>query len=116
QQLPTTTIDPLPLHDALPISPRDAARHDRDRPVRSRFRTAAADSGGERGEGRSARSGPGTARGDRLGEHPRGTPPLTRALEWGLIPAVPVPFRGRELADDALQAYASWMAEHQVAG
>src|SRR5207245_373756 len=81
-----------------------------------RYRTAAADSGGERGEGRSARSGPGTARGDRFGEHPRGTPPLTSALEWGLIPAVPVPFRGRELADDALQAYASWMADHQVAG
>jgi 4-hydroxy-tetrahydrodipicolinate synthase len=38
------------------------------------------------------------------------------ALEWGLIPAVPVPFRGRELADDALQAYAAWMAGHQVAG
>jgi 4-hydroxy-tetrahydrodipicolinate synthase len=29
---------------------------------------------------------------------------------------VPVPFRGRELADDALQAYAVWMAGHQIAG
>ncbi|HYL22633.1 MAG TPA: dihydrodipicolinate synthase family protein [Gemmatimonadales bacterium] len=46
-----------------------------------------------------------------------GTPPQLRyRLEWGLIPAVPVPFRGRELAKDALQAYANWMAEHQVAG
>lgn len=49
--------------------------------------------------------------------------PLRRAngttaqrLEWGLIPALPVPFRGREIADDALQAYADWMAGHQVAG
>jgi 4-hydroxy-tetrahydrodipicolinate synthase len=33
-----------------------------------------------------------------------------------VVPAVPVPFRGRELADDAQQAYATWMAEHQVAG
>lgn len=41
---------------------------------------------------------------------------LTAALEWGLIPAVPVPFRGRELALDALQAYATWMSGQQVAG
>ena len=33
-----------------------------------------------------------------------------------MIPAVPVPFRGRELADDAQQGYATWMAGHQVAG
>jgi 4-hydroxy-tetrahydrodipicolinate synthase len=33
-----------------------------------------------------------------------------------LIPAVPVPFRGDRLAEDALQAYASWMAGHQVVG
>ena len=44
------------------------------------------------------------------------SPQLRHRLEWGLIPAVPVPFRGRELAGDALQAYAAWMAEHQVAG
>jgi len=37
-------------------------------------------------------------------------------LEWGLIPAVPVPFRGRELAEDAQRAYAAWVAQHQVAG
>ena len=37
-------------------------------------------------------------------------------MEWGLIPAVPVPFRGRELAEDAQRAYTAWMAEHQVAG
>ena len=41
---------------------------------------------------------------------------LRSRLEWGLIPAVPVPFRGRELAQDALEAYARWMANHQVAG
>ncbi|HMH82871.1 MAG TPA: dihydrodipicolinate synthase family protein [Gemmatimonadales bacterium] len=41
---------------------------------------------------------------------------LVAALEWGVIPAVPVPFRGAQLADDALQAYAAWMAGHQVAG
>jgi len=46
---------------------------------------------------------------------PRGGPAVPR-FEWGLIPAVPVPFRGREIADDALQAYAGWMAGHQVAG
>jgi len=39
-----------------------------------------------------------------------------RHLGRGLIPAVPVPFRGRELAEDAQRAYAAWMAEHQVAG
>jgi 4-hydroxy-tetrahydrodipicolinate synthase len=33
-----------------------------------------------------------------------------------LIPAVPVPFRGDRLAEDALAAYARWMAGQQVAG
>ena len=33
-----------------------------------------------------------------------------------LIPAVPVPFRGATLADDALQAYARWMANQPIAG
>jgi len=37
-------------------------------------------------------------------------------LEWGLVPAVPVPFRGRALAEDAQRAYAQWMAEQPVAG
>jgi len=37
-------------------------------------------------------------------------------LEWGLIPAVPVPFRGLELADDALRGYARWMAGQPIAG
>jgi 4-hydroxy-tetrahydrodipicolinate synthase len=37
-------------------------------------------------------------------------------LEWGLIPAVPVPFRGNELAAAAQRAYAGWMAAHPVAG
>jgi len=33
-----------------------------------------------------------------------------------VIPAVPVPFRGDTVAEDALQAYTSWMAAHQVVG
>jgi 4-hydroxy-tetrahydrodipicolinate synthase len=37
-------------------------------------------------------------------------------IEWGLIPAVPVPFRGNELAAAAQRAYAGWMAAHPVAG
>jgi 4-hydroxy-tetrahydrodipicolinate synthase len=37
-------------------------------------------------------------------------------MEWGLIPAVPVPFRGNELAAAAQRAYAGWMAAHPVAG
>lgn len=42
---------------------------------------------------------------------------LVRArLERGLVPAVPVPFRGRALDGDALAAYARWMGEQSVAG
>lgn len=37
-------------------------------------------------------------------------------LEWGLVPAVPVPFRGTEIAADAQRAFADWMAGQQVAG
>lgn len=37
-------------------------------------------------------------------------------LEWGLVPAVPVPFRGTTLAEDAQAAYARWMAAQPVAG
>lgn len=37
-------------------------------------------------------------------------------LHGQLIPAVPVPFRGTTLADDALQSYATWMASQPVAG
>lgn len=37
-------------------------------------------------------------------------------LEWSVVPAVPVPFRGTGLAADAQRAYASWMAGQQVAG
>jgi len=44
------------------------------------------------------------------------TPSLTARLEWGLVPAVPVPFRGREIADDAQRAYARWMAGQEIAG
>jgi 4-hydroxy-tetrahydrodipicolinate synthase len=37
-------------------------------------------------------------------------------LEGGLVPAVPVPFRGRMLDTDALAGYARWMAGQPVAG
>jgi 4-hydroxy-tetrahydrodipicolinate synthase len=41
---------------------------------------------------------------------------LTARLEWRLIPAVPVPFRGTALADDVQRAYAKWMATQPIAG
>jgi len=41
---------------------------------------------------------------------------VSARLEWGLIPAVPVPFRGTDLAEDAQRAFAEWMAGQQVAG
>jgi 4-hydroxy-tetrahydrodipicolinate synthase len=41
---------------------------------------------------------------------------LAKRLEWGLIPAVPVPFRGTELAESAQRDYARWMAAQPVAG
>ena len=37
-------------------------------------------------------------------------------LEWGLIPAVPVPFRGTTIDTEAQQSYARWMARQRVAG
>ena len=37
-------------------------------------------------------------------------------LDGGLIPAVPVPFRGTTVAADAQRAYAAWMAGQHVAG
>lgn len=37
-------------------------------------------------------------------------------LEWGLLPAVPVPFRGGELDAPAQGRYAEWMAAMPVAG
>ncbi len=42
--------------------------------------------------------------------------PLAARLEWGLIPAVPVPFRGGVIAEDAQREYAKWMARQPVAG
>ena len=41
---------------------------------------------------------------------------LVHRLRGGLIPAVPVPFRGTTLAEDAQQACATWMATQDVAG
>jgi 4-hydroxy-tetrahydrodipicolinate synthase len=50
---------------------------------------------------------------------PRGdpvTPSLPQRLAWGLVPAVPVPFRGTTLDEAAQRRYAAWMAGHPVAG
>jgi 4-hydroxy-tetrahydrodipicolinate synthase len=41
---------------------------------------------------------------------------IASRIQWGLLPAVPVPFRGRELAAAAQRAYARWMAAQPVAG
>jgi 4-hydroxy-tetrahydrodipicolinate synthase len=41
---------------------------------------------------------------------------LAERLAWGLVPAVPVPFRGATLDREAQQGYARWMAGHAVAG
>jgi 4-hydroxy-tetrahydrodipicolinate synthase len=37
-------------------------------------------------------------------------------LDWGLIPAVPVPFRGRAIDEGAQRTYAQWMATQEIAG
>ena len=41
---------------------------------------------------------------------------LADRLEWGLLPAVPVPFRGPTMDRDAQRGYARWMAGQAVAG
>src|SRR3954447_20932822 len=41
---------------------------------------------------------------------------LLERLEGGLIPAVPVPFRGRDLDASAQRSYARWMAGQPVSG
>jgi 4-hydroxy-tetrahydrodipicolinate synthase len=41
---------------------------------------------------------------------------LAARLTWGLVPAVPVPFRGEVLDEAAQRGYAAWMARHPVAG
>jgi 4-hydroxy-tetrahydrodipicolinate synthase len=43
-------------------------------------------------------------------------PSLAERLEWGLVPAVPVPFRGEAFDREAQRAYARWMASQPVAG
>jgi 4-hydroxy-tetrahydrodipicolinate synthase len=43
-------------------------------------------------------------------------PSLTDRIHGGLIPAVPVPFRGRDLDSAAQRQYAAWMAAQPVAG
>jgi 4-hydroxy-tetrahydrodipicolinate synthase len=41
---------------------------------------------------------------------------IASRVEWGLIPAVPVPFRGDRLDGEAQRGYARWMAAQPVAG
>jgi 4-hydroxy-tetrahydrodipicolinate synthase len=41
---------------------------------------------------------------------------LASRIQWGLLPAVPVPFRGTRLDGESQRAYARWMAAHPVAG
>ncbi len=41
---------------------------------------------------------------------------LADRLQWGLLPAVPVPFRGADVALDAQEAYAAWLARQPIAG
>ena len=41
---------------------------------------------------------------------------LAERLDWGLVPAVPVPFRGSDLDEGAQRGYATWMAARPVAG
>ncbi|HEY7634239.1 MAG TPA: dihydrodipicolinate synthase family protein [Gemmatimonadales bacterium] len=41
---------------------------------------------------------------------------LVEHLVWGLLPAVPVPFRGNELDAAAQRGYAAWMAAQPIAG
>jgi len=41
---------------------------------------------------------------------------VAERLVWGLVPAVPVPFRGSEIDLAAQERYGAWMARHPVAG
>jgi 4-hydroxy-tetrahydrodipicolinate synthase len=41
---------------------------------------------------------------------------LIERLAWGLLPAVPVPFRAREIDAAAQRGYAAWMATQPIAG
>lgn len=41
---------------------------------------------------------------------------VAERLAWGLVPAVPVPFRGAGIDEAAQRGYARWMAAHPVAG
>ena len=42
--------------------------------------------------------------------------PVAARVEWGFLPAVPVPFRGADLDAAAQRGYARWMADQPVAG
>src|SRR6185503_11697299 len=96
----------------------DAARHRRHRSLCVRNGTAVAPPGEQHRQTRPLGSGGGPASGDRIDQRAERVARIDLAarLEWGLIPAVPVPFRGKVLAEDAQRAYAQWMADQAVAG
>jgi 4-hydroxy-tetrahydrodipicolinate synthase len=41
---------------------------------------------------------------------------LAERIRWGLLPAVPVPFRGARMDEESQRRYAAWMAAQPVAG
>ena len=49
-------------------------------------------------------------------DRPSNPPSVGHRLEWGLIPAVPVPFRGSTIDEQAQHDYAHWMKTQIVAG
>jgi 4-hydroxy-tetrahydrodipicolinate synthase len=48
--------------------------------------------------------------------HPPVSGSLVERLTWGLVPAVPVPYRGTTIDRDAQRGYARWMAAQPVSG
>ena len=49
-------------------------------------------------------------------DRPSHRPSVRQRLEWGLVPAVPVPFIGSTIDAQAQRDYARWMATQPVAG
>ena len=41
---------------------------------------------------------------------------VAERIQWGLLPAVPVPFRGDRLDGQSQREYARWMSAHPIAG
>src|SRR4029077_7055666 len=103
--------------------PRHAPRHHRRGAVRVRHGPATAPARKQHRETRSPRSGRRDARGNRIQKRPGAreltVPPSDRPtdrLAGGLIPAVPVPFRGDAIDFAAPRVSATWMARQPIAG